>query len=400
MTQTNKFSQGSVISGTLLISGTCIGGGMLGIPVMTSQAGFFPALLITTLSWLYMLLTGFLYLQATLWMPKESNLISMSQRFLGRTAKRIGASFFLLLYYCLLVAYISGITPVFNQITLLLPFSISPEWSPIITTSIFGFIIFLGARTIDRINTIFMVGLFLSYLLLTSKITSTVSAPLLLEYNWTYFILSAPILFSAFGFHNIIPSVSTYLKKDIRKLSISILLGTTIPFIIYIIWQFIIIGNIPKYVLINALNQGIPVTEVLKTHFKSNFFIQTANFFSIFALVTSLLGVAFSMVDFLSDGLKIAKYGVQRLFLCLITFIPPLVFSIIYPGMFIKALSFAGGFGESILNGVFPILMVWRGHYYFNLKTIFPFLKNKSLLTILLVFTTLIILSEVYEIIF
>ena len=37
--------EGSVFGGMLLIAGSCIGSGMLGIPIVTGVAGFFPSLL-------------------------------------------------------------------------------------------------------------------------------------------------------------------------------------------------------------------------------------------------------------------------------------------------------------------------------------------------------------------
>jgi tyrosine-specific transport protein len=36
---------GSIFGGVLLIAGSCIGAGMLGLPIITGIAGFFPSLL-------------------------------------------------------------------------------------------------------------------------------------------------------------------------------------------------------------------------------------------------------------------------------------------------------------------------------------------------------------------
>ena len=75
------------LSGTLLISGTTIGAGMLGIPLLTAKAGFLPAVAITIGCWLFMLATGYLYLEATLWMYEGANVLSISRRFLGKSGK-------------------------------------------------------------------------------------------------------------------------------------------------------------------------------------------------------------------------------------------------------------------------------------------------------------------------
>ena len=38
--------KGSVIGGMLLITGSCVGAGMLGLPIVTGLVGFFPSLIL------------------------------------------------------------------------------------------------------------------------------------------------------------------------------------------------------------------------------------------------------------------------------------------------------------------------------------------------------------------
>ena len=102
-----------VFSGSLLIAGTMIGAGMLGIPLVTAQAGIIPACGITVFVWFYMLCTGLLFLEVTLWMHKGANIISMTKSLLGREGKIFAAAVFVFLYYCLMVAYFSAGAPLF-----------------------------------------------------------------------------------------------------------------------------------------------------------------------------------------------------------------------------------------------------------------------------------------------
>nr|NGX30096.1 Tyrosine-specific transport protein [Candidatus Anoxychlamydiales bacterium] len=69
MIKTNKF-----LGSILLISGTTIGAGMLGLPVTTGFAGFFPTLFVLLFFWGYMLITAFLYLEANLSVKGNVNL--------------------------------------------------------------------------------------------------------------------------------------------------------------------------------------------------------------------------------------------------------------------------------------------------------------------------------------
>ncbi len=99
------------------------------------------------------------------------------------------------------------------------------------------------------------------------------------------------------------------------------------------------------------------------------------------AIITSMLGVAFSMVDFLADGIQInASKTAPRLLLCLLVFVPPFLFSALDPAIFVTAIGFAGGFGEAFLNGLLPVAMVWVGRYRRELGGTVQLAGNKAML--------------------
>ena len=57
----------SVLSVVCLVAGTCIGGGMLALPVATGVAGFFPSILTMLFCWAAMTASALLLLEASLW---------------------------------------------------------------------------------------------------------------------------------------------------------------------------------------------------------------------------------------------------------------------------------------------------------------------------------------------
>jgi tyrosine-specific transport protein len=110
--------------------------------------------------------------------------------------------------------------------------------------------------------------------------------------------------------------------------------------------------------------------------------------FSIFALTTSLLGVGLSMVDFLGDGLKIHnRTGWRRLGLTALALTPPFFFAQSYPWLFQELLGLAGGFGESFLNGLLPITIVWIGRYKLGLSSRWQLPGGKAILILLTLIT-------------
>ena len=91
------------------------------------------------------------------------------------------------------------------------------------------------------------------------------------------------------------------------------------------------------------------------------------------------------------NGFKKEAKGKNRLWLTLLTFAPPMAISITYPLIFEKALSIAGGFGETILNGLLPIALVYAGVYYHRQKGYETLKGGRALLTLLTAFAALVI---------
>jgi len=380
------------LSGTLLIAGTTIGAGMLGIPLVTAKAGFLPALGITTVVWLFMLATGWLYLEATLWMHEGANVLSMSRRFLGRGGKWLAGATYLFLYYCLMVAYFAAGAPIFISF-FGLPSSV---WGYLAYGVLFGGVVVFGMKTVDRINYILMIAMFLSYAALVGIGAPQVSSEHFVSQNWPKVAFAAPILFSAFGYHNVIPSLTTYFNRDVSVLRRSIFWGTFIPFIVYVIWQWLIIGVVPESAIDAALAEGKPATAALQSLVSSPWIMTMGQFFAFFAVVTSMLGVAFSMVDFIADGMNIsARKLMPRFLLCLLVFVPPFLFSALDPTIFVTAIGFAGGFGEAFLNGLLPVALVWVGRYRRELGGREQLFGKKGLLGVLFGFGVAVMVLEV-----
>ena len=79
--------------------------------------------------------------------------------------------------------------------------------------------------------------------------------------------------------------------------------------------------------------------------------------FSVFAISTSFLGFVLGLVDFLSDGFGWREEGDARPYAA--TLIPPTIFAVSNPDVFLSALDTAGAFGVLTLFGCLP--RRWRG---------------------------------------
>jgi tyrosine-specific transport protein len=358
--------QNRLVGAILLVSGTTIGAGMLALPVTTGQAGFLPSLLIMTLIWLFMMLTAFYFLEVNLRIKEESNFISMMHKTLGRPGEVISWITYLLLLYALTSAYLLGCSQILIDIfgalfALSLPHSV---W-PVAIFIFFAIFVYLGTEIADVLNRFMMAGLVMAYVTLIVLGYSRVQLPMLTHINWGFLLPSISVVLTTFGYHIIIPTLTTYLEHDSKLLKKAIFIGSLIPFLIYILWQMLVMGVVPVFgekSLTEAQEKGLQVTFFLKELLASPIVGIAVRFFAFFAIVTSLLGVSLSLTDFLSDGLKIKKTHLGKFFLILLTFLPPLFFALFYPKGFILALRYAGIF-VLILLALLPALMAWFERY-------------------------------------
>lgn len=392
-------SPGSLFGGILLISGCCIGAGMLGLPVLSAMAGFVPSLAMLLLAWLFMLSTGLLVLEVNLWFKEEVSLISMAGRALGIPGKVVAWVGFLFLFYAIMVAYISGSGELLADFVANMTGYLVPPWVCSLFLSLFfGCFLYLGTKSVDLFNRCMMGGLIVTYLILVTLGFPHIRPSRLGHQDWSSAFLVLPTMIISFGYHNLIPSLKTYFNGDVRRLRLAILIGSAIPMLIYLLWEVLILGLIPlegEGGFRQGFDQGDLATQLLKGAVGSPWVIAFAQYFAFFAIVTSFLGVGLSFVDFLADGLHIKKTIRGKLLLCLAVVLPPYIFSVLYPKVFIMALSYAGAFGVVILFGILPAAMVWAGRYYKKLDTVPQLPGGKPALLLVFAYAVAVILLQI-----
>ncbi len=347
-----------VLGGTLLVAGTSIGAGMLALPVVTASGGFSPALFVYILCWLFMTCTGLLFLELCLKLPPDANLVTMATTYLGFFGKIFAWILYLFLFYCLSIAYVSGGGGIL-QSWLDLPVSTCQ----FLFVALLGTCVYIGARMVDRLNLLLMAGLILTYIAFVVFGLPHVQLSYLQSSNWNISLYALPVIFTAFSYQGVIPSLTAYLKRDARKVRMAIIAGTSIAFFIYLLWEFLILGIVPLESLEKAKELGQTAVAPLKYHVAATSISAIGQTFAFFAIATSFLGVTLGLLDFLADGFGMPKKGMRKVFLACLTFLPPLAISLINPTIFIVALIFAGGIGCALLLGFLPTLMAWMARY-------------------------------------
>lgn len=385
-----KLTFGTIISAMFLVAGTCIGGGMLALPVATGVGGFWPSLAIMAACWLGMTLTALLLLEVTLWMEEGVHIITMTSRLLGAPGRIISWFLYLFICYASLVAYTAGGG---HQISLAfstyLDWPVSKELGCVIFIILFGIVVDMGSLIVGRVNSILFIAMIASYFALVGMGVDEVKAEHLKHKGWILSFLAIPLTLTTFSFQTMVPSLTPYLNRHAKALRIAVVGGTVITFAIYAIWQLLILGIVPvsgENGLAAALQLGQPPTLFLGTHVEGKWIVAVAEYFSFFAIVTSFLGIGLGLFDFLSDGLKVKKKGWGKLLLGALIIIPTLLFATQYERAFLVAMETTGGIGDSILNGMIPVLMVWIGRYWRNMTGPIRVWGGKPLLVLIFLF--------------
>lgn len=358
----------SIFSAMFLVAGTCIGGGMLALPVATGINGFIPSTIVMFICYLAMTATALLLLEASLWMEEGVHTSTMTVRLLGNKFKIVTWVLFLFISYASIVAYTAGAgLQISSNFEYYLGVTISNDIGALIFILIFGSCFYLGNILIGRVNSILFIGMLLAYFGLVMAGVDEINPKYIIKREWSGSLMALPLLLTAFSFQTMVPSLTPLLKKNPKSLRLAIIGGTTLTLFIYLIWQAVILGVVPvdgAAGLKEALIRGEPATQFLKAHVTGKWLVPCVEFFSFFAIATSFLGIALGLFDFLSDGLKIKKQGLGKIALILLVMIPTFIIAIKYERIFLLALDATGGYGDTILNGLIPVAMVWVGRYH------------------------------------
>lgn len=369
----SKSEDSSFWTVALLVSGTCIGGGMLALPVQTAASGFMNTALGIFICWAFMTYTGLLLVEATLWIKDESHFSSLARILVGNGTRILALVVYLFMNYASLVAYTAGGAALIgHQFESHLGIVLSYETCCILFTALFGSMIYLGAQIVGRINFVFMVGMVLAFIFLTSLAIGHVEMDkLAYKPEWSQSLGIFSMILATFSYQMVVPSLCLQLNYDADRLKKAIIVGTTIPFAIYTFWLFIIHGVVPQTGengLLEALSRGASATEPLRAQFEHWSLTVLSDFFAFFAIVTSYLGLSLALFYFLKDCFKDIKVSMSKNSIILASILPTLLLAMMFPKALVQCLDLSGGYGDTILSGMIPITMVWMGRYRKNLK--------------------------------
>ena len=361
----NKF-----IGSTMILLGTTVGAGMLALPTICAAAGFPMALALMIFTWALATITGIMVIEINLAFTTHAcSFNTMAEQILGNFGKVITWISYLFLLYVITIAYITGESDTVTT-TLKLMLNIDlPNWSiAVLFTLILGTAVFWSTESVDYFNRGLMSIKGLLLILTLALIMPHVDINKLIAAQKTttakYLLVAAPTFLTAFGYQFIVPSLRIYIGAKPKQLKWIVILGTTLALLFYLLWLTATLGTIPltgeNSFVSWQQNQGSvgELTRIMTAIIHNKWVTSSVYGFANIAMTTSFLGVGLGLFDFLADGFKRSNTRWGRLQTATLTFLPPLLFALIYPKGFEKAVNCAGLF-LAILTIILPALMIY-----------------------------------------
>lgn len=360
-----------------LFAGTAIGAGMLALPIATGGSGLLPAVIYMTLWSAYSLGTLLLLLECMGYEKKElaPGFISLSHLFSGHVGRGLIQGSFALLLYAVTAAYMIGGGQLCHKILSSLGGSLSLEMLCFLFSAFFALFASFSLHYVGWINQILMYGLIGSF-----AIMATLIAP---QLDWAsmshvaplkYLIPSTTVVVLSFACHNLLPSIVDYLDGDFRAIRRSIFIGMLLPWLIYLLWNVVIIGGLPTAGPGSVLDiqhhhashggELAMLAESLTHSLQHSFFSLDFLFvvFGLCAIITSYLGVSVSLKDFLIQKARLEHHAYAQSLGMACAYVPALWLALALPHGFSRVLGYAG-LMVTYLFGLSPVIWTLKARY-------------------------------------
>ena len=383
------------VGSTLLVAGTMIGAGMLAMPLTSAGIGLTATVFLLLGLWAVLTFTALLFVELYQTADSDAGIGTLAAQYFGKAGRIISTAVLIVFLYALIAAYVSGGGSLLMD---LLPAMGDKDTmnkiAVLVFTIFFGSFIVIGTHSVDKINRVLFFVMIAAFILVLAlmlpniKFNNLMATPI----DNALIISASPVFFTAFGFHGSIPSLNKYLDGNVKSLRIAILVGSGITLFAYFLWQLSTHGLLSQNEFLQILREDATLNGLVKATLEitqSPIIANAVKIFSTLALVTSFLGVALGLLECIEDLLK-QSFDIHagRISLGLMTFIPPVLFSLFYPEGFILALGYAGQM-FAFYAVVLPVALVWKA------RSIHPNLPyrvwgGKALLVLVLVLGVII----------
>ena len=341
----------TVLGGSMLVAGTAIGAGMLGLPMISAGMWIYCSTALLLVSWFFMYRASQALLEVNLHYQPGDSFHTLVKDLLGSGWSTANGLAVAVVLYILLYAYVSGGGSVIQQ-------SLTPmlgaEPPRMLTSLVFSLglaaFIWYSSRAVDRFSIVLMGGMAITFLLSIGGMMGNLRLSTLLDSTGgggeVIFIWGAVSTYvTSFCFHASVPSLVKYMGHDAKTINTCLRCGTVIALVCYLLWIVAADGLIPREQFKDVIAAGGNVGNLVAaagSNLNSSLILRMLEAFSFLAVATSFLGAGLGLFDYIADLCKFDDSRAGRSKTLLVTFAPPIICGLIWPDGFLLAIGWAG----------------------------------------------------------
>ncbi|MBP6165893.1 aromatic amino acid transporter [Aeromonas media] len=352
-------SKPSVTGGACIIASVCVGAGMLGLPSAGAGAWTSWSSLAIILTMIIMTVSGWMLLEAFKPYELTASFNSVTKDLLGH---KINVFNNLTVYFVggiLLYAYITSSGLILSGLL-----GINSQFASVLFVLVFSCFVWHSTRAVDRISVVLIAFMVLSFVFGVSGLAANIDATRLFHSlteelgQAPYALAMLPVALTSFGYHHSVASMRAYYGEE-QKAKQAILGGTLIALALYLLWLLSIFGNLPRSAFGPVIAKGGDVDVLLgalASVIESKRVSNAINLFSMAAILSSFIGVGLGVFDYLADLFKFDNSRAGRAKSWGVTFLPPLLLSLLFPFGFVVAIGYAGA-AATVWACIIPALL-------------------------------------------
>jgi tryptophan-specific transport protein len=349
----------------MIIAGTSIGAGMLGLPTISAGMWFYWSMSLLLGTWAAMFLSSQALLEVNLHYAPGSSFNTFVKDLLGNGWNLVNGASVAFVLYILIYAYVSGggsvVTCAFQAC---FGVSISQTMAGVAFAVILIACVWWSTWIVDRISVIMMAGMVVTFLLSMSGLLARIRIEFITdlggtEGKWMFVFVAFSTYLTSFCFHASVPSLVKYFGKKPVQINKCLAYGTLIALGCYTIWILGADGNIPRERFKEVIAAGGNVGDLITAAGTQSgeLINRMLESFATMAVATSFLGAGLGLFDYIADLFSFDDSRQGRTKTALVTFLPPTLAGFLWPHGFIYAIGWAGLFA-TIWSVIVPAMLL------------------------------------------
>jgi len=334
-----------------ILVGSIVGAGVLGLPYVFAQAGYFISLITTIIVGSAILMEFLLAGEISYETPGKHQLVGLAKRYLGIKGKVLMQLMVLLTVWGAMLAYTVGsgdvIANFFSFKTLFgLP-------SRIVFSLVFFFLlsipIYFGLKTTEKVElplVIFFISLIIAMCVFA---IDKINFANFQTFNVSKAFLPYGVILFAIAGSIIIPEVKQAVGNNAKLLKRAILIGGTIPILLYLFFATIVVGVVGE--------KASEVATIAFGEMTSPVVVILGNLFALIAMATSFMALGLVLKDTFIQDFKLSNWQAF-----LLTISIPLVLLFFFQS-FASIIGVTGAFAVG-LTGILVAVMAIKARKY------------------------------------